>query len=426
MKTCIFIITILILTVSASAQGRITINDNAHITFSNGSSGNATYIVVDNPNANAISTSGSGGHIHSEDEFHKIRWYIRNNTGAYNIPFSTNNNVKIPFQMQITGAGAGGTHIDFATYPTDVMNNPRPTMVTHMLDALTGTVDNSLNVIDRFWILDAMNYSTRPTTTLQFGYDPNELIGNNVSAGGLEAQRFNSTTDQWSGNTSMTGLSWGIDNVTAQRVENAAISNNELYEAWTLSSMISLLPVTLLSFEGMCEEDKIHLQWETGSENNASHYDIQKSIDGQSWTTVHSINASGNTNTTSYYTYDDSHPSNFVNYYRLKQVDRNGDYTLFNIISVEGCSMDDQNRFTVVDYHNGRFDLDFISTSEQTFAMNLYDVSGKKVIPSQQFSVVRGTNNFRFNYPFMSDGMYIIVLENATQKYTKRLMMMDY
>lgn len=408
------------------SQGRIVVNNNAHITFSNGSAGNPAFIVIDNPNANALTTAGTGGHIHSEDEYHKIRWNIGTSTGTYSIPFSTASNVKIPFQMQITGAGAGGTHIDYSTYSTTNMNLPWPSTVTHMLDAATGTVDNSLNVIDRFWIMDAMNYATRPTTTLQFGYDPTETGGaNTVTPGAMAAQRFNSSGNVWSGSTSMSSLFFGVDAFPGNNyVTGAAVPSTELFEAWTLSNQNQLLSVELTSFSGACNDSKVVLNWSTASEKDASHFVIEKSLDGQEWFELGMVNANGNTSSTSNYSIIDYEGYAELIYYRLTEIDINGRPTTYDIISVTTCKGMNDN-IVVNDFHNGSFYVDFLSNVPQDFTMNIYTINGKKVIPTQTVSVNEGASRQQYNYQNFADGVYLLILENNNLRFTHKLVILD-
>lgn len=194
---------ILLLSLQLSAQGRLVMNNDAYIVFSNGNAGNIPYVVVDNPNANAITELGTGGNILSENEYHVVRWNIGANTGAYTIPFrSTTGNVKIPLVFQKTSAGAGGPNIDFSTYPTPNNNLAWPSTVTHLNSAQTG-VNNSLNVIDRFWLIKANSFGTRPDFNMTFNYDVAETGGaNTVVPGGMVAQRFNSSTNTWNGSIS--------------------------------------------------------------------------------------------------------------------------------------------------------------------------------------------------------------------------------
>ena len=65
--------------------------------------------------------------------------------------------------MQITSAGAGAGVIDFSTYGGLTWNNDtyKPGEVTNMTNM--GVTNNSTEIIDRFWIIDAHGYTTKPS-----------------------------------------------------------------------------------------------------------------------------------------------------------------------------------------------------------------------------------------------------------------------
>jgi hypothetical protein len=96
-----------------------------------------------------------------------------------------------------------------------------------------------------------------------------------------------------------------------------------------------LLPIELLSFSGSNSSDGNVLKWETATEQNNDYFIIEKSIDGLSWSEVTSIDGAGNSTTRHEYQYTDNYQLNNITYYRLTQVDYNGQRETFNIISVE-------------------------------------------------------------------------------------------
>ncbi|MVM39338.1 T9SS type A sorting domain-containing protein [Spirosoma sp. HMF3257] len=84
------------------------------------------------------------------------------------------------------------------------------------------------------------------------------------------------------------------------------------------------LPITLLSFTAQPEGDRVQLAWTTTSEYNADHFLVEHSRDLDEYTTVGEVAAKGTTDTRQYYGLTDLNPQPGVNYYRLKQIDRDG------------------------------------------------------------------------------------------------------
>ena len=84
------------------------------------------------------------------------------------------------------------------------------------------------------------------------------------------------------------------------------------------------LPVTLLSFTAKPEGDRVQLAWATTAERDADQFIVERSQNLSEYTTVGQVTANGTTAERQYYGLTDLNPKPGVNYYRLKQVDRNG------------------------------------------------------------------------------------------------------
>ena len=84
---------------------------------------------------------------------------------------------------------------------------------------------------------------------------------------------------------------------------------------------LMLMPVSLTSFQGNLHNGKVYLTWNTKNETNSSHFIIEKSMNGSSYSNIGQVNsglASGQ------YSFIDDGTLNKINYYRLQQVDHDG------------------------------------------------------------------------------------------------------
>jgi hypothetical protein len=95
-----------------------------------------------------------------------------------------------------------------------------------------------------------------------------------------------------------------------------------------------LLPIELISFEGINQNDKNLLSWVTASQLNNDFFTIERSADGQNWSVVSTVNGAGTTNHTLFYSLEDYNPFFPVTYYRLKQTDYDGKGVYVKTISV--------------------------------------------------------------------------------------------
>lgn len=94
------------------------------------------------------------------------------------------------------------------------------------------------------------------------------------------------------------------------------------------------LPIELLSFTGKAINNVIDLEWITANEFNADHFELQRSVDGVIFELISTIPASGISEAQIRYQYSDDAPGSGDNFYRLKQVDRDGSYKFSEIIVV--------------------------------------------------------------------------------------------
>lgn len=94
------------------------------------------------------------------------------------------------------------------------------------------------------------------------------------------------------------------------------------------------LAVTMLSFTGTATGNTNLLQWATTAETDHNYFELQRSEDGLSFSTLTTISGTGNISGGRLYNYTDMQPLNGKNYYRLKQVDNNGRITYSAIISI--------------------------------------------------------------------------------------------
>ncbi|TXK36600.1 T9SS type A sorting domain-containing protein [Pontibacter qinzhouensis] len=94
------------------------------------------------------------------------------------------------------------------------------------------------------------------------------------------------------------------------------------------------MPVELLSFTGKRVGKAVELSWKTASEKDNKHFEVQRSNDGLHFTTTSIIRGKGTTLSVSTYSATDVHAPGQVVYYRLKQVDTQGTYTISAAIAV--------------------------------------------------------------------------------------------
>jgi len=95
------------------------------------------------------------------------------------------------------------------------------------------------------------------------------------------------------------------------------------------------LPVELTYFEGENISKINFFEWETSSENNSDVFEIEWSTDGELWRLIGDVKAAGNSTESIKYSFTHRDFINGFNYYRLVQVDYNGESEIFGPIAID-------------------------------------------------------------------------------------------
>lgn len=95
----------------------------------------------------------------------------------------------------------------------------------------------------------------------------------------------------------------------------------------------SVLPVTFVSLSATPRDQSVYLHWSTASESNNRGFEIQRSANGNIWTTIGFVAGAGDASQTSYYNYTDASLSAGRYFYRLKQIDFDGNFVYSTVVS---------------------------------------------------------------------------------------------
>ncbi|WP_026210659.1 T9SS type A sorting domain-containing protein [Flexithrix dorotheae] len=123
------------------------------------------------------------------------------------------------------------------------------------------------------------------------------------------------------------------NNTTGTIKSTSAVSFSTQY--FTLGSgTIVILPVELVDFSGKKFDDFVEISWQTIVEQNTDFFEIERAQDGINFTKIGETLAKGNSDQLNKYIFDDLRPHSGINYYRLKMVDKDGNFEYSKVISV--------------------------------------------------------------------------------------------
>jgi len=178
----------------------------------------------------------------------------------------------------------------------------------------------------------------------------------------------------------------------------------------------STLPVTLLDFTAQKDGSASLLQWKISNEINNAYFSVEHSSDGINFKPIGRVEGRGTVSTQQTYQFTDNNPVDGLNFYRLKQVDIDGNFTYSNVVSInfEGTAA----AFKI--FPNPAIDHVYISlpSSSATSFINVYDLSGKKLLVQQ---VSGNTVSQSLDVSTLAAGIYQVTLIQGAQQQTLKL-----
>ena len=179
------------------------------------------------------------------------------------------------------------------------------------------------------------------------------------------------------------------------------------------------LPIELRSFTGTLDKQNITLTFSTATERNNAYFSIERSTDGARYEAIGKVTGAGNSLLQRDYTYTDERPVKGVNFYRLQQVDFDGQFSYSPVVSVTfgqagGIRLSPQ---PVLDQLSVALEQ---PTAEGT-NWQVYDFSGRLL---QSGTLDAETIHFDLPTVTLTEGSYVLRLVSGqtvlTQQFQKR------
>jgi hypothetical protein len=170
------------------------------------------------------------------------------------------------------------------------------------------------------------------------------------------------------------------------------------------------MPIQLTSFTAQKKGTAVSLDWSTAQELNNSYFQVEQSVDANNWTILAKVNGAGNSQTVKNYNTLDANPASGINYYRLKQVDFDGNSKYSKTISIKADGPKTTISILTNPFHN-TLSVNFNSAASQIVSARLMDITGKQVA-SENWSVTTGNVKKDFSVVTLTQGIYILTIRN--------------
>ena len=276
--------------------------------------------------------------------------------------------------------------------------------------AVNGTFSAATNVSASSYFNFSYNATTNTITATQKAAIPG-LAGEVITISGLIV------TSQSDRTNPQNGLNV---NVSFLRTYNAELGNDNT-SAFTFTGSGGIVPIRLLSFDGLKEDKSVQLKWQTSSEQNSKSFDVEFSADGMLWEKIGEVAAAGTSTIERNYALRHNSPVNGVNYYRLKQFDLNNNYSYSKIVAltftIKGVSINSvyPNPFV------NQLKIDVSSDRSETVRIQISDNMGR-VLKVQTASIQKGVNKLVLdNLAGLAPGIYNVEVKTAYSSYRFKL-----
>lgn len=278
---------------------------------------------------------------------------------------------------------------------------------------LASTGDPSFTSVSRceYWIIDR---NTAPTSNVLVTLSWQEAAcvpGYITNPATIRVARWNGTSWVNHGNGGTTGTATNGTIVTS-----AAVT---AFSPFTLAStsLANALPVELSWFRAsLTPAGTGLLEWHTESELNNDRFEVERSVDGATFEYLGFVEGAGTTNNPHDYQFEDKHPVLGLVYYRLKQVDFNGDTEYSRLVSLD---------FAGAEFNSGQFSVIPNPIASGTYAIfNVKSAGGTSMRLRQSVIVYNNMNQVVRQYTdvdgFSTEGLaagIYIVRNNAGEMF---------
>ena len=184
---------------------------------------------------------------------------------------------------------------------------------------------------------------------------------------------------------------------------------------WYTRNDATVLPVKLKFFDVQKLKNSVLINWNTIQETNSDYFIVQYSTDGKNWIDIAKKTAAGFSNSSINYEVTDNAPQAGINFYKLKQVDKNGK-TAFS--PVKAVVFGESNEVLITPNPAKDFvNIYFSNNNTKLTKISVFNTNGllvKELTTNEQYH--------KMNTASLSKGMYFIKVQNGEKLTTQKLL----
>ena len=208
--------------------------------------------------------------------------------------------------------------------------------------------------------------------------------------------------------------------------ENISDIKNILFNDTPLGEV---LPVELSTFSAIQQGVYILLSWRTEMEINSYGFDIEraKEINGsmQQWNKIGFVAGLGNSNSPKNYSFTDNPEAGSKYYYRLKQIDSDGQFKYSNVINI---NLEIPDQFMLYQNYPNPFNpatsITYNLPTDELVLIKVFDVLGNEVTTLVNDRQMAGSYSIKFDGSEYASGIYILCLNSGNYNSNIKMILM--
>jgi Secretion system C-terminal sorting domain len=267
---------------------------------------------------------------------------------------------------------------------------------------------NGTDYVSRQWTIDYIAGATSTVNaSVRFVWYATHENGS-FTRTSCHAARWNGSV--WEGTTNAAATNLGGTPNAYERVMTGITA----FSPFAVGSGSTVLAAELIDFKAITHKSSVDLLWQTASEKDMSHFDIEQSTDGLTFSKIGESKAAGKANA---YIFNVEGPLSIRTYFRLKIVNSDGSFTYSNVLSV-AIGKD----LTVKAFPNplqNELSIDVISESKQ-LEIEVIDVLGRSIYQKNE-SNTEGSKLLTINTLDWLSGIYFLKVSDGKKVFQQKI-----
>ncbi len=238
----------------------------------------------------------------------------------------------------------------------------------------------------------------------------------------INADNYDNTLIAWSKRNVKQNVKLGADNLKYCAGKSAR--DTLISKGWVISGDMEdcTLPIEIISIDAHVINNKmVEIQWKTSSEINNKGFEILRSKNGINWETIGFVSGANLDSNINDYHYIDEKPYPGQSFYRLLQIDFDGNTALSNIVTI---NIEDENILLEVypNPSNGAITIHINNPNKQKGNLRIIDNLGKVIFKDK---ISDYDSNIEKKSYIQHNGIYYITIQIGNHITNKKIIITE-